>query len=256
MHSTVDLFVTEIPVYTAWVLLGVIIGIVVAYAFLRTRSQRASVPTVALDAVFIVIVAGWLGARLYHVATNWEYYAARPEEILQPDLGGLAMRGAFIAALIALAIYAKARRISFWHFADAAALGLAIGQAMGWVSALQWGANYGIISDSQIAVDLPDLYGLIQPRFPVQHIEIVFFALLFVALLIAAFQNPQNGTMFIEYLVLASIAQFALGFARGDASAHIGVLRVDQIVDLALIAFGLGLGLFRFNRTNEPLTAS
>jgi phosphatidylglycerol:prolipoprotein diacylglycerol transferase len=251
MHSTVDLYFTEIPLYTAWMMLGVIVGIMVAYAFLRTRSRRASAPTITLDVVLVVVVVGWLGARLYHVATNWEYYAARPEEILQPGLGGLAIRGAFVMAFVALAIYALARRISFWHFADATALGLALGQALGWVGALQGGANYGIVSDSQIAIDLPDLYGLIQPRFPIQHIEIAFFALLFVTLLIAAFQYPQKGNLIITYVVLASTAQFALGFARGDATAYLGILRTDQVVDLFLAAFGLGLA-FLHARTNEP----
>jgi prolipoprotein diacylglyceryl transferase len=250
MHSTVDLWVTEIPVYTAWVMLGIILGSAIAYAFLRARSHRASAPMVVLDVLLIALVAGWVGARLYHVAANWGYYAAYPEEIFQPGLGGLAMRGAFIFGCLALAIYSTVKKISFWYFADAAALALALGQALGWVGALEWGANYGVLNDSQIAVDLPDIYGLIQPRFPLQYIEIMFFAVLVVVLLSMTFQISFKGNLFAIYLVSNSIMQFMLGFMRGDATAHIGALRVDQVVDCVLLILGLGV-VFWGVRTNE-----
>ena len=251
MHTQIDLIFFELDTYTAFSVLGVILGCLVTWLYLQAHSRRASALGTWLDGAMIVFVFGWLGARLYHVTTNWDYFAARPEEILQPGLGGLGMRGAFIVGGIALAIYTTVKKIAFWHFADAAGLGLALGQAMGWVGALQWGANYGVVSDSQIAVDLPDLYGLIQPRFPVQHIEVAFFVLLFAALLIMTFQSPPKGTVFVAYLIVNSLAQFALGFARGDATAHIGILRVDQVVDLGFMTCGVGIAAVRRIRTNE-----
>jgi prolipoprotein diacylglyceryl transferase len=245
MHPTLDLNWFEIPVYTALIGLGAAAGLLAAYLFLRARSRRASATAVFLDGALIAFAAGWVGARAYHVATHWEYYAARPEEIAQPGLGGLGIRGALVLGLIALLFYSAVRRISFWYFADAAAIGLALGQAIGWVGALIQGANYGVVSDSQIAIDLPDLYGLVQPRFPLQHVEIALFALLFIGLLIAAAQRPRAGALSIAYLLIASLANFALGFQRGDDNAFVGALRVDQVVDaaLALLAVLLWLGL-------------
>lgn len=254
MHATVDLWVTEIPVYTAWVMLGIILGSVIAYAFLRARSHRASAPMVVLDVLLMVLVAGWVGARLYHVAANWGYYAAKPEEIVQPGLGGLAIRGAFIFGCLALAIYSSVKKISFWYFADAAALALALGQALGWVGALERGANYGVLNDSQMAVDLPDVYGLIQPRFPLQYIEIMFFAVLVVVLLGMASPISPKGNLFAIYLVSNSIVQFVLGFMRGEATAYVGGLRVDQMVDLVMLILGLSVMFWRA-RTNERLGA-
>ncbi|HEX7594392.1 MAG TPA: prolipoprotein diacylglyceryl transferase family protein [Anaerolineae bacterium] len=245
MHPTLDLNWFEIPVYTALIGLGAAAGLLAAYLFLRARSRRASAAEVFLDGALIAFAAGWVGARAYHVATHCEYYAARPEEIAQPGLGGLGIRGALVLGLIALLFYSAVRRISFWYFADAAAIGLALGQAIGWVGALIQGANYGVVSDSQIAIDLPDLYGLVQPRFPLQHGEIALFGLLFIGLLIAAAQRPRASALFIAYLLIASLANFALGFQRGDDSAFVGALRVDQVVDaaLALLAVLLWLGL-------------
>jgi len=234
MHPTIDLNLFELPVYTALVMLGAGLGLFAAYTFLRVRSRRAASLPVFLDGALIVFAAGWVGARAYHVAMHWDYYAARPEEIAQPGLGGLGIRGAFIAGLLLLAIYARARGLRFGKLADAAALGLALGQAVGWVGALVQGANYGVVSDSLIALDQPDLYGLIAPRFPLQHVEIVLFASLFVVLFVLALQKPRAGTLFLIYLLVASAANFALDFQRGDETAFVGALRVDQVADVAL----------------------
>ncbi len=246
MHPTIDLNFFEIPVYTAMVALGAAAGLLAAYLFLRTRSRRASALPVFLDSALIAFAAGWVGARVYHVATHWDYYVARPAEIAQPGLGGLGMRGALVLALIALLFYSAARKISFWYLADAAAIGLAIGQAIGWVGALAQGANYGVVSDSQIAMDLPDLYGLIQPRFPLQYFEIALFAVLFVGLVIAAAQRPHMGALFGAYLLFASLGNFALGFQRGDDTAYVGALRIDQVVDAAFVLLAVIIWVWRW----------
>lgn len=235
MHPTIDLDFFELDVYTALVALGILAGLLVAYLFLRSRSRRASAFAAFLDGALVALAAGWTGARGYHVLTHWEYYAARPEEIAQLGLGGLGIRGGLVLAFLAVFVYARVRRLSFGHLADAAALGLSIGQAIGWAGALVQGANYGVVSDSRIAMELPDLYGLVQPRFPLQPVEIALFAVLFIGLLWQAAQRRTPGTLFLMYLLIASAANALLGFQRGDETAYAGPWRVDQLVDLALV---------------------
>ena len=243
MRLTLDLYFFEMPVYTALVMLGAVVGLVTAYLYLCARriGQRRKIFDIAL----VVFAAAWIGARAYHVALNGEYYAARSDEITQLGLGGLAMRGALIAGFMALAIYAVMRRMSLWHLADAGALGLTIGQAIGWIGAWAHGANYGVVSESRIAQDLPDLYGLIQPRFPLQPAEIILFVGLFVGLIFFATRQPRAGALCLAYLLIASAANFALGFQRGDETVFVGALRIDQIVDATFAALAL-VGLVRY----------
>jgi len=245
MTQTLDLIFFDLPTYTALVMLGAVVGASVAYLYLRKRARRAVTLTIFLDGALIVFAVSWIGARAYHVALNWDYYAARPDEIAQIGLGGLALRGAFIAGFLALVIYAHARGLRFAKLADASALGLAIGQALGWIGALARGANYGVVSDSQIALELPDLYGLIAPRFPLQHFEIGLFAGLFVGLIVLALRKPRAGTLCLAYLLVASAANFALGFWRGDETVFVGALCVDQVVDLIFGALALGALIWR-----------
>lgn len=254
MHPTIDFNWFEVPTFTVLVAIGAAAGLLAAYLFLRTRSRRASTPEVFLDATILVLVFGWIGARAYHVASHWEYYAARPEEIAQPGLGGLGIRGGLVLGLIALVAYARIRRISFWHLADAAAIGLAIGQAIGWFGALIEGSNYGAISDSPIAVDLPDLYGLVQTRFPVQALEIALFTALFLGLVLFASTRPRAGTVFLVFALLASTGNLVLGFQRGDDTLYVGALRIDQVFDAAFAVLAAGFWVARRARRAPALS--
>jgi phosphatidylglycerol:prolipoprotein diacylglycerol transferase len=236
MPPTLDLLFFELPTYTAFVLLGIGTGLGVAFGYVRKRARRTISPPVFLSAALIVFVAAWLGARAYHVALNWDYYSAHPETIAQFGAGGLAMRGAFIAGFVALAMYARVRNMRWTKLADAAALGLAVGQAIGWLGALARGANYGVVSDAPFALELPDVYGLVAPRFPLQHLTSGVFALLFIGLLLLAMSKPRAGTVFGVYVCVSAAANFVLGFQRGDETLTVGMLRIDQIVDMLLFA--------------------
>jgi len=235
MHPTIDLGFKEISLYTALVIFGAVVGLVTAFLFLRTYSRKVYSLELFLDAALITFAAGWIGARVYHVALNREYYSARSDEILNWEAGGLAMRGAFIAGFIALAIFSRWRGVSFGRLADAAGLGLALGQAIGWVGAYVEGANYGAVSDSVIAMELPNLYGIVEPRVPLQFVEMGMFTLLFLGLLWLALRHPNAGSLFLTYWLIASLGNFALGFFRGDESVYVGALRVDQVFDAAFV---------------------
>jgi phosphatidylglycerol:prolipoprotein diacylglycerol transferase len=220
-----------------------------------------------LNAALLSFAAGWIGARAYHVLMRWDYYQARPDEIAPLSAvlngtmpGGLGIRGAFLLGLLAVALYAKVQRLSFWRMADAGALGLALGQAIGWVGALVQGANYGVVSDSRLAVESADLYGLVAPRFPLQHVEILLYALVFLGLLALAAPTPlaaqkrPPGTLFFVYLIVVSLANTALGFQRGDETAYWGNLRVDQIVDVLYAAVGFAAWIAQ-SRTDRRVAA-
>ncbi len=254
MHPQLDLDFVQIDWYTALVALAILLGLAAAFIYLRWRTRPVFPVTIFFDGALLVLAAAWLGARGYHVLAHWDYYATRPGEILSFGAGGLGIRGAIVLGFVALALYARWRRLRWARLLDASALGLALGQAVGWVAALVEGANYGIVSESRIAQDLPDIYGLIDPRFPLQHIEIIFFALLFIFLAAIAGRRPRSGFVFLVYLLLSSLANGLLGFGRADETAYLGTLRIDQIFDTALALLALvGLAVFQWRK--PPVSA-
>src|SRR3972149_4139640 len=59
-----------------------------------------------------IVVAGLLGARLFHVIDHWpDEYAAEPIRALYIWEGGLAIWGAVIAGVLAVAILARQRHL-------------------------------------------------------------------------------------------------------------------------------------------------
>jgi len=80
--------------------LGLGIAALVAYEYARRR-----LTSVGLDLTHFgpwtgaVLVAGLVGARIAHVATNWSYYAHQPSAIVAVWNGGLASFGGIALAL-------------------------------------------------------------------------------------------------------------------------------------------------------------
>lgn len=96
------------------------------------------------DASIWIIIGGLIGARLFHVLDHWpDRFAADPISALYIWQGGLAIWGAVIGGLIAAAILARQRGWRFAAFADAAAPGLVLAQAIGRVACVITGDAMG-----------------------------------------------------------------------------------------------------------------
>lgn len=103
------------------------------------------------------IVFGVLGARIYYVVFEWDYYRLHLSEIFNIRNGGLAIYGGVIASFLAVWVFTKKRKISFPELMDTCIPGLALGQAIG-----RWGnffnrEVFGGYSDGLFAMQLPTL---------------------------------------------------------------------------------------------------
>lgn len=72
------------------------------------RAPRYGFANEQADVLFQwLVVAGFVGARLYHVASSWQYYWQYPLDILKVWHGGLSIFGALIGGFLVLAVYTK-----------------------------------------------------------------------------------------------------------------------------------------------------
>ncbi len=228
---------TDVPAFSTFILVAAIVGLAVA----AWVAHKDGVSLGAfLDCALVVILVGAIGARTYHVFTHWDYYVQNADAIADLSQGGMGIRGGFALGLLALALFAPLRRVSFWKLGDAAAIGLSLALCIGWYGANLIGANYGAISDAPYAQDLPDLYGIIAPRVPVQWAAIVFFFLLFLVLAWFSLRHAlEPGMILLVFLVLFGIGNFVLDSQRADETLHWNGWRIDQWVDLVLIGGSL-----------------
>ena len=130
----------RVQVFGLCVLVGVFVGTLVAGWYGRPRGlPRDEVLRLAPW----LVLAGIVGARFTYVITNfheldafWEAFAIWK--------GGLQFTGgAILASLVALPLLRRPEPIHRWHFADAVALGLTIGQAIGRIGCVAVGEHLG-----------------------------------------------------------------------------------------------------------------
>lgn len=87
-----------------------------------------------LNCIFVGIITGIIGARLYFCFFKWEYYGQHPIEILYIHNGGLAIYGGIIGALIGGITVAKIQKIDIMPILDITMMGFLLGQGIG-----RWG---------------------------------------------------------------------------------------------------------------------
>ena len=63
--------------------------------------------------MFWTIPIGIIGARIYYVLFELDYYLQNPGEIIQVWNGGIAIYGALIAGILTIYWYTKRKGISF-----------------------------------------------------------------------------------------------------------------------------------------------
>lgn len=131
---------------------GMMAGVLLAATIAKRSGQD---PDVYYDVAIYGIISALVGARLYYVAFKWEYYSQDLSRILNIREGGLAIYGGVIAAVLAVYIYTRVKKLSFGLIADTAAPALILGQCIG-----RWGnffnrEAFGGYCDNIFAMQLP-----------------------------------------------------------------------------------------------------
>ena len=199
-----------------------------------------------LKAAELALLGGLVGARLYYVAFNLDYYSAVPAEDLR-GLGGRPRhprRGPGRHARRAAATRG-CRRLPVRTYLDIAAPSLALGQAIG-----RWG-NFFNEEAFGTPTDLPWKLFISPSQRPLEYAQAEFFHPTFLyeslwdavvfALLVWVFRERFErapGALFLVYLGLYSMGRFLTEALRTDA-LMLGSIRVAQLVSLLGVAAAL-----------------
>ncbi|MCI8567704.1 MAG: prolipoprotein diacylglyceryl transferase, partial [Bacilli bacterium] len=126
-----DFGVIQIYWYSILIFLGITFGCAVVYKEAKKYKVNEDY---LINLLFYGLIFGLLGARIYYVAFNLDYYLKYPIEILEIWNGGLAIHGGIIAGLLWIIIYTKKYKIPTLKMLDFITPGLILGQAIG-----RWG---------------------------------------------------------------------------------------------------------------------
>ncbi len=249
-----DLGYFQIHWYSVMIFLGLIVG----GAVILKETKKWYIPEeFMINLFFFLVPIAFIGARLYYVAFNWNYYSTNLGDILKIWEGGLAIHGGILFGLLWIIYYTKKYKVNTNRMLDMMAVGLIIGQAIG-----RWG-NFFNQEAHGPEVSLEFLQNLQLPTFiidgmyiggtyyhPTFLYESLWCLLGFIVLIIIRrFKYIKIGQIFSIYMIWYGIGRFFIEGLRTD-SLMLGSLKVAQGVSLFMIITGIILYIF-YNRGSK-----
>ncbi|MFN4224267.1 MAG: prolipoprotein diacylglyceryl transferase [Fervidobacterium nodosum] len=241
-----------------WYSICIASGILVAYVLARRRLSMYPIKPEDLDeGLFWGIVAGILGARIYYVIFNWNYYSKYPSEIYKIWHGGLAIHGGIFGALLMIFIYSKIKGyFKFVHATDLFTSVLPLAQAIGrWGNFFNYEA-YGRPTTLPWKMYVPperrmpgfDIDRFFHPTFLYESLwDITIFVFLY---FFVEKRKREYGETTALYLILYSLGRFWIESLRLD-SLMAGHFRAAQVVSIILISIGAAWYAYIIGKTGK-----
>ena len=234
------------PVVIRWYGILMALAIVVGLWLGHREARKEGLP--ADDIISVgqwAILAGLVGARLYEVIFNWDYYGRFPAKILAVWEGGLAMHGGLIVGPLVGVVLARRWKIPVLRGLDVAAPSIVIGQAIG-----RWG-NFFNEEAFGAPTELPwklyispphrppgfSQFDFFHPTFLYESLwDLAVFIVLIVWLRRRLYRQP--GGLFFAYVGLYSVGRFIIESVRLD-SFWLGPFRVAQLASVLGVAIAI-----------------
>lgn len=266
MISYIQIGPIQLHFYGILIMLGV-----VAAAWLATveAKRRKLNPDLVWDMLPWLVIAGIIGARLWHIFTptpldieagrTTMFYLTHPLDAINLLNGGLGIPGAVIGGVIAMLIYARRHQLNLLVWMDVAAPGLILAQAIG-----RWGnffnqelygmptsLPWGIYIDPVHRLPGFEQFTTFHPLFLYESLWNLFTmgVLLFIARRFG--EKLKNGDIFLIYCMMYPFARFMLDFLRPNNAQTFG-LNSNQVV-MAVVFIAALLLLFLRHRPGQKL---
>jgi len=244
--QVIDLGFIGIRTYGIFIMLGVIL------VSLLIRKESKNIKELKrfdiIDGLIIVLIGGILGARLYHLITDWYLYASNPISALYLWNGGLGIFGAIAGGLLALLLYSRKRDFRFLVIVDLVAIFMPLAQIIGRFGNLVNLEIVGLPTKLPWAWNIASLNGSFHPVFLYEQIgNTLLFILLFSVYKkrVKRFEILGSGNFILIYLFGYSLIRFFVELWRTEPKYIFNIFSVNQIVCLFVIIISAGLIFYR-----------
>ena len=207
-----------------------------------------------MDLLLWAVPLGYVGARIYYVVFEWNYYSQHLDEIIAIWNGGIAIYGGLLAGLAVLLIFCYKRMLPPFLMLDIITPGVMAAQILGrWGNFINQEAHGG-------PTTLSFLQSLHLPGFIISQMKIggvyyqptflyeSFFnliGLLIILLLRHRKHLFKQGEIFMLYLAWYSVVRFFVEGMRTDSLYLWGSIRVSQMLSVILLILVIVLFIYR-----------
>ena len=226
--------------------LMIALGVLAAVALFGKRlAQRGYSTDHATGMAMWAVPAGLVGARAYHVITDWKSFRGNWGEAFEIWQGGLGILGGVIAGFCAALVYARKHDVPLAVLLGAGAPALPLAQAIG-----RWGnwfnqELFGRPSDLPWALEIdteyrPSNYVGDETFHPTFFYESLWnLGLLALLLRIDKSRRLKPFGLFAGYLAGYSVGRLWIEAIRIDTASQLGGLRVNLWVFLVVLVASL-----------------
>lgn len=257
-------------------------GVFMLFAFLTAGyvlraelARKGHDPEKAWDMVFMAVIGGILGAKIYYVFLNFDRLTADPMQLILAR-GGLVWYGGFALASALVLWEVHRSKLPMGRAVDASAPALALAYAVGRIGCFLVGDDWGRPTASWVGIRFPqgsppssvsvieqefgitvdpalvERYGNVVPVHPTQLYEVALSTLIFLLLWRMRKADRNPGWLFMLWLALAGLERFTVEFFRAKDDRFFGVLTLAQVISLAIVALGIA-GMMRLRRPRKAV---
>ncbi len=238
-----------------WYSLAVLTAVIAAVLIGAREAQKKGIAREEVYSLALwVVLGGVVGARLFHVMENLDYYFDNPSEILHFE--GLAIWGALVGGSVAAVVYARVRHLSLPRLFDAAVPALLVAQIIGRLGCIVNGDAYGDVTGLPWGFTYTNPDSMIPARYfgvpthPYPVYEMLWNATALLILLRLRRYLKVDGTLFLSYLLFYAVGRFALTLVREEKVWFWG-LQEAQVIALVVFAASIAALLHIVNRSSR-----
>lgn len=245
----------EIKWYSFFLLVAFSLGFIIIY---KNKDKLKLTNKEITDMLFYLVIVAIIGARIYYVLFNLDYYLTYLIDIIKVWEGGLAIHGGIIAGILYLLYFCKKKNISIIDVIDVIVLALPLGQAIG-----RWGNFF-----NQEAFGPITTYNTLKifhiPNFIIEgmHInnhyyhptflyESIWCLIIFIVLMILVFLKINKKGLYTSiYLIMYGLERLIVETFRQD-SLMLGNIKIAQLVSIIMIISGIIIPIYSWRKNND-----
>jgi len=214
------------------------VGFLIGYWIAIPRMKEEGLdPDDAANLLMCIMLGGVFGAKLYYAVSFWLIHD-HPFWESMLSRGGLVFYGGLIGGALGGFLGCRYWKVPPIPFANAAAISLAVGQAIGRIGCFLVGDDYGRASDLPWAVAFPN--GLPPVHYPVHPTMLYETAWLSLVALFLWTRRKKSTSIMGEYLILNGIGRTVIEHWRLNARVALD-LSEAQWIGMGIIVFGIVL---------------
>jgi prolipoprotein diacylglyceryl transferase len=248
----------QLRAYGVAIALGVVAAVVISQRRWRAAGgDPADIVAVATWAV----PAGVIGARAYHVITDWPKFRGHWLEVFAIWQGGLGIPGGLLAGVIVGVVVVRQNNLPIARLLDVVAVAIPVAQAIGrlgnWFNQELFGRPTNLPWGLEIDPDQrPDRYADVETFHPTFLYEALGNLAIAGALVwIGRHFRLRDGQLFTLYVAGYSALRFAVESLRVDAASEVFGVRVNLLVSAAVFVVAVTVFVIRQRNWTGPPSA-